>query len=93
MGLSHLHPAYLGWSIVYQLGTYNTIKAVLPELKKTKGSLIAISATLQEGGEGVSLGLWKSRSWPAIIDSLSNRVVTLYSYPSTSACCFGEGWR
>jgi len=31
------------------LGTFNTIKAALPELRKTKGSIIAVSATLQVG--------------------------------------------
>ena len=32
-----------------QLGTFNTIKATLPELKKTHGSIIAVSAVLQQG--------------------------------------------
>jgi len=31
------------------LGTFNTIKATLPELRKTKGSIIAVSAVLQQG--------------------------------------------
>ncbi|KAK4048190.1 peroxisomal 2 4-dienoyl-CoA reductase sps19 [Microbotryomycetes sp. JL201] len=32
------------------LGTYNTIKATLPEIKKTKGSYIAVTATLHYRG-------------------------------------------
>lgn len=42
------------------LGTYNTLKATLPELKKTKGSVIAVSATLHQSGlSGINPASWR----------------------------------
>lgn len=62
------------------LGTYNTMKATLPELKKTQGAIVAVSATLQKTGGCLRFYL----TWVPALRHSSGLFITLIRFVASS---------
>lgn len=70
------------------LGTYNTVKAVFPELKKTRGSILMVSATLHYTGHPLQAHVLAAK---AGIDALLNALAVEFGPLGIRVNCVAPG--